>query len=564
MSKVRVDTISTLDDQFHVDVLDLMHVIEDGSIRRDLANPDMGAAMVAYGEGTVADTLDSQSASIENIINNYSTEPAGTALRSTIEHGFRDVAVLAVGDSTGVGEDKFVGICAQKLAEKYPTHSVVLFLWNEAAKSWGSEIPVSAGSGSRTIRIYNGCVSGARASYWTKWAAYLHPGAREFDSVIVNFGLNQSESEQESATLNSIMDLRDRINGHAFDIVPIIQNPDYNIPERTAARVEAQQRVYRSFGLDPVDSFSMFTDLVNNHGGVAAWLPDNIHPNAAGQEKLAEMVFKRLLNSTAAPVFPKSAPTVIPNGNFQRWPNDYVNPLFWSTGRGAVSAFDDGESNRAVKVLGGTESLSGYISVPLYRFQLQKFVGCNYVYISARLRTTGEGADVGVLEVARSGDNETVRSARYAYGEAGVSSPYRWAVLKLPREFFRGQSGIELRVLSGFSSQDNSVIVEQVSLGSGPVPYVSDGTDSSLTYAYPHNIAPVSLPANSSSRQQYDGVLRAVKGINVSITAINGWPLGIIASAWASDTPGRVIVQLSNVTTAAISVPQIKVVTNID
>jgi len=29
MSKVRVDTISTLDDQFHVDVLDLIHVRED-------------------------------------------------------------------------------------------------------------------------------------------------------------------------------------------------------------------------------------------------------------------------------------------------------------------------------------------------------------------------------------------------------------------------------------------------------------------------------------------------------------------------------------------------------
>ena len=492
---------------------------------------------------------------VTDVISDYS-KPAGTILRSTIEQGLRDAYVIAVGDSTGAGEARFVGICAQKLAEKYPTHSVYLYIWNHAATAWGAPISISTGTGPRAIRVYNGSVPGTVAAYATRWSAHLfYPDGGWggdgglIDTVILNYGLNQGDDVQESAAISSVMDIMDRY-GHPFDIVPIIQNPDYDLPERSAVRMAAQQRVYRAFGLDPVDSFSLFTDLVNNHGGTAAWIPDNVHPNAAGQEKLAQLVFKRLLNSTASLTRPKASPTPVPNGNFQRWPNGFVEPLFWSAGGGATSAYDPGDTGRAVKVSGGSGPLSGYLSTSIQHI-LQPLVWCRYIYVSARIQTTGHGPDVGILEIVRA-DGQKVQSAPYI--NESVTSPYRWVVLRLPREFFRAMNGVELRVLSGVAAYGDSVIIEEVMISTGAVPDVSDGNVSGPLTTDIRTFEEFYLAANANVRIPFDSVNRAVKGAKVDVT-IPDVPNGILVSAWADDTPGRVFVQFSNITTTPITVP---------
>src|SRR5690606_9652460 len=139
-------------------------------------------------------------------------------------------------------------LCAQKLFNEYPSHSVQYIVWDKVAKAWGGATVIGTGTSSRTIYVYNGSVSGANSNYWDGAngnSLYLGSG---IDLIVTNFGLNCPADLQESMLATHLMNLTHDHGVRGTDIVGIIQNPDFSNPDLTASRVYAQRQVFEAFG----------------------------------------------------------------------------------------------------------------------------------------------------------------------------------------------------------------------------------------------------------------------------------------------------------------------------
>lgn len=473
-------------------------------LRLDLAAAG-GAGSVGYGDTTVAAAIEAQSkaagvassgAVVGNVQGALDASLRSTRLRAVLDLQQRDAYVLLQGDSTGNEDTEFYFLSMMKLAAAYPTHTFVYHLWNETTKVWGTR-NIQTGTTARTISFYNGSVPGANPIYWqggNKPKAY---DGNVFDLIIVNYGLNTPNADQVNSACACLYNLR--YDQPEAEILMMLQPPDYTdaaMLARSQARSDAQRRVAAAYGVAIVDAFSLFAGLVNATGNVSDWYIDKIHPNAAGQQRWAEIVFPGMLNTSSRQLPIPSSSTLIPNGNLTRWPNGNSAPPLWWASTGTVDRdtirFESG--GMAAKCSGAGSSGTTTFKIAATNI-VNKLIHLPQIVIAARIYSSGTGLYPGTLYLAHSVSSGFTDIRGSDNGYLGVGSGgFRWVFLVVPKSFYAGKTDFEIGIFGGQSGE--FVTVDRMVIGGDLVPADSNGSEE-FVYETVYQDSAFDVPANS-------------------------------------------------------------------
>lgn len=197
--------------------------------------------------------------------------------------GAADVVIVIFADSTGDTTSESSYIFAEWLAGAYPSHTVEYYL--NSGSGFGAATTIATGSGSRTIKVYNNAVSGARLEQWmaTRYAAAL--GALTPDLVIINDGHNRIGLANSFSVYKALLQGVQQIllDKPGTPIAITVQNPrrddsDYDDDVAPGIRDLAAQLP----GITVIDVFARFLEANKDAGYYA----DNVHPNASGHSTL--------------------------------------------------------------------------------------------------------------------------------------------------------------------------------------------------------------------------------------------------------------------------------------
>lgn len=207
----------------------------------------------------------------------------------------QDVNILVVGDSTGAGTTRWPRLIASKIAAAYPTHTVVYKGWDDPSKTYpaGQVVTVQTGTGSRTITLWNGSLSGSAIAYARDNIGTLVSGYTP-DLIFFNFGHN---SPQLADDYRAIHQETVQIYANSWTnaaIVLMTQNPRATSDAAYADDQGKQAAIYGLAALaghDIVDINQAFRDYGPNYA-TDLLLPDGLHPNDnAGSPLWADKVW---------------------------------------------------------------------------------------------------------------------------------------------------------------------------------------------------------------------------------------------------------------------------------
>lgn len=442
-----------------------------------------GSSLVGHGSGTVCDALDANANALAEVreevaitASSLRASMRATKFRAAIELGQRDAYVLLQGDSTGDEDYEFFRISVDKLISNYPSHTLIYSKWDAAGGVWINTV-LHTGNSGRKIFAYNGSVSGTDQIYWhgsNKNKAY---DGVNFDLIILNYGLNTDATQQLNSVCACLFNIRN--DQPDAEIILIIQPPDYtdsSMLSRSQSRSDAQREASHAYGIYVSDAFSLFTELVKNHGGVGAWYSDQIHPNSAGQEKWADLLFPGMLNTSAKQVSLGVSNTILPNGNFTRWPNGTdAAPLWWSTTSSAARDTAYFETNGQALRGYGVQGSAGAVVLEATSI-ISKLSHLPKIVIAARVRTFGNSYNIGVISLIHSANSQYTEILGNDNGSNGVGSgEFRWAFLVVPRIFYFDKTDFKIAISCGGDGE--FVTVDRIVISSDLVPNDSSGTE---------------------------------------------------------------------------------------
>jgi hypothetical protein len=214
--------------------------------------------------------------------------PATEDLVGRIRTGVRDVHLLILGASSAALADGWVDRFAGKIAAQFRTHTISYRKWNGVSDVYDAAA-VTAGSGPRTIHIWNGSRAGQT------WEWYTDVARRQAlivdttpDLVIVSAGHNENNTLAQAGNMNQLRDKAvvhiETIRGLVPEAVMVLssQNPllTYNVASEHRADAYRRIALERGYGfIDALQAFYAdgrpFTDLVS---------VDGIHCTPAGME----------------------------------------------------------------------------------------------------------------------------------------------------------------------------------------------------------------------------------------------------------------------------------------
>lgn len=234
-------------------------------------------------------------------LDSFEVQGAAKSLRVASWHrkvreGTADTNVLIVGDSTGAGLTRWVRLMATKIAAAYPTHTVIYKAWDDGTKTYpaGQFVTVQAGTGPRTITVWNGSLSGSVIGYARDNYSAL-TGGQTPDVLLVNFGHNSPQLADDYRAIHQEA-LQIFTNTHAnAAVVLMTQNPRAITDPAYADDQGKQHAIYQlavAAGHDLVD----VNEAYRLYGNYAAdlVLPDGLHPTDAGSALWADLVWKSL------------------------------------------------------------------------------------------------------------------------------------------------------------------------------------------------------------------------------------------------------------------------------
>lgn len=376
-----------------------------------------------------------------------------------------DIYILAQGDSTGDENDEWVRLTAENMALKYQSHSVSYISWNNGTDLWNSPVSVQTGSGSNTIHIYNGSVSGSIPAYWSGTRKALAYDSLIFDTIISNFGLNIPTPYESQLQMMSeyIYMLRDE--QPLAEILLTIQAKDRDLIPRTENRIKAAIVVAEAFGIRVIDVYSLYIELIASTGGnETPWYADALHPSSAASLQWGLLATDSILNNKLGgnnSIKNKTlSPCIIPNCDFTRWlGGNNASPTYWELAAGATALRDTinfetyGNSARFVGI--GTSG-SGTVSFKADHI-FDQYSGVNGLVLAARIFTNGSTGKAGRLFAAHTISGSRVEiSAIQGIGD-DVEGAFRWAFLIIPKSFYDGESDFEIGILSGEASEYVSI-----------------------------------------------------------------------------------------------------------
>lgn len=309
----RAETGLTGDDDFH------LKVSADGSAWHEALVVDKATGEVHFPNTPLA----------------APTVSSLTPVKTKILANAADVTILFIGDSTGDASHEWPYRFAQWLGAEHPTHTVQWHQHNGTA--YAAPVSLSAGSGARTIHVYNASVGGYHISRWMTHRYASAIGALTPDLIITNDGVNPSTS--------SVDDVR-RLYLGAFQqillekpgtpIAVALQHP-FRDDDGMDSVIEALRQVAGNYpGMTLIDGHARFVEA----GKPAAWYENNTHPNAIGSGIILDELLRHWRAARDRPPITafdswwadRADFNLIPNGDFAAF--DGVLPDYWH-GNGA-------------------------------------------------------------------------------------------------------------------------------------------------------------------------------------------------------------------------------------
>jgi hypothetical protein len=198
---------------------------------------------------------------------------------------------VVLGDSTGDQTTEWVYRVAQALGTRYPAYRVEYAGWMDRIASWIHRAAYDSRSwwptgtvvqpgnpGTATLEMWNGSVAGTREDYPVGTRLKTIVTDNEPDLVFISYGHNSGPNIQQFALRYQA--LVDRVQEAVPDteLALIAQNPSTHNTWQQQRAVEIS-RIADLEGAAFVNVCQAFVDT----GNVAAFEPDGVHPNAAGQ-----------------------------------------------------------------------------------------------------------------------------------------------------------------------------------------------------------------------------------------------------------------------------------------
>jgi lysophospholipase L1-like esterase len=246
----------------------------------------LSAARLNHIEEGLAAALDAESANATYVTG----RPPG--LVSTLRRGTRDAVLVLLGDSTGNETSEWLHLALTDLAAEFPAHTVLHHLWNDASQSYDAPTTIQDGTGPRTLRVYNGSVTGQNAAYiysgatvTARLAAMIPSPA---DAVVLSYGYNWTAPSYRWEILRAARAVRGR---QPLADIALVSQPPMNPAHANAANHAVRSADVRAvaaqegFGL--IDAYQSFIDYGD------AWPEDLIsadllHPTATGSRVWAD------------------------------------------------------------------------------------------------------------------------------------------------------------------------------------------------------------------------------------------------------------------------------------
>lgn len=292
--------------------------------------------------GTVIEVNDVNGASIVARGGGYdlATNALG-AIKHAIMSESADVHVLFIGDSTAdeahasaAAGQKLPYRFAKMLATKYPSHSVEFRGWVDATPAYGAAEVVATGYGSRKITIWNASIGGTQPVYLmgSKFAAAI--GDVNANAVIFQHGHNATEALGAEAIEGQWIAAIEMVQlaKPGVPIAVITQNPLRDDTTYSVKYARWQGIYNRKDGLTLIDTNARFIAA----GKPAGWYADNVHPGAAGQSVMLDVLTDEMEAVNSAPfIMPpawlsENGPNLLTNGDFSDWTG--ANPAGWIAG----------------------------------------------------------------------------------------------------------------------------------------------------------------------------------------------------------------------------------------
>lgn len=254
-----------------------------------------------------------------------------------IRTGVRDVSLLILSDSTADKAGSWVDKLIPKLAAAFPTHSISYSKFSNTTKAWGAAT-VTAGSGPRTIFVWNGGISGQTWQYFTD-ATYRETLVVTPNPDVVWFsnGHNENSTQAQSLLSSDAMLLRDKAVVHIETVRTLVpqaavvvssQNPllSYNVASENRADIYRRICLERGYGF--VDVCQAFHDDGRDLATVLV-SADGIHPTDTGFELWASETMRHFVSQPTSQPIPMSPPSfyaaarnLAPNPQF----SDFTSP----------------------------------------------------------------------------------------------------------------------------------------------------------------------------------------------------------------------------------------------
>lgn len=346
-------------------------------------------------------------------------------LMAVLRNETADSSVLFVGDSTGNEPTEWIYLLTGLVAAQWPRWTVNYRLWNGTSSTYDPAVTIQAGTGPRTLTIYNASIAGTRTDSWLGSRADAALFTLDPKMVVVSLGHNEQDIAPSVwhgryAALTEEISLR--LPG--ADLLLILQNPATgNARQQARAEIYREIAARRGYGL--VDVQQAFLDT----GNAAGLTLDGIHPNPAGSALWAATVAKAFVyqaGRSPRPQLPSSlteaSENLLTNGTFAAF-SGAVPDGWTATAATCTKDTTDYESGNgySVKLTANgtaTADLSQYIPVRRVRGQ--------WVTLAVRIRVpVGSTAAVGRVGISAGG----VSSIDLGAPDDGARGRFRWAVM---------------------------------------------------------------------------------------------------------------------------------------
>lgn len=205
-----------------------------------------------------------------------------------------DTSILVLGDSTGTENPttRWPRLLADKVAARFPRHTVVYRPWDDTTKTYpaGSAVTVQTGASGRSITVWNCSISGQVIGYSYSNFTAITTGVSA-DVIIFNYGHNspQDPPNYRALTHQAVNEYTSLYPNAA--IVLTAQNPRDPTDPVYAADEAKQQANYEyavaeGFGIVDVSAdYRAYGDFN------ADLLADGLHPTATGSARWVGLVW---------------------------------------------------------------------------------------------------------------------------------------------------------------------------------------------------------------------------------------------------------------------------------